>query len=385
MRRWLLVQMLVVAVLVTASCSTEPPADTPSPTPTLTPPTIATPTPDEVDDNAYYRCGAEVGHKLVELTDEIGQTPLTDSIMCPALQRWQETLEGIRTHHATCATPKSSDLLRARNSVDSALQSHAAALFYLNQYCLSPSGGEEYWDACVDAVLEGQFHLNECSKAFAAFTAGDTAEPEPTERPPTPSTLPTATASHTPTPKAPPTVPPTVPPSSAPGYTTYENGSLGFSAQYPQGWEVEASDLQDPETGEARGKVAEFYSPFDPEGSPFQLLDITVQIMAGIEGSPLGIPTDDEYRQLIREWVSERQQELVTEPRIVTVDGYKAVQATYMGTDVFEQYRLVGYGTMFITEDRFFFIEGVAAAENEDVIRNIYEHFMSTFEVLPLP
>lgn len=201
-------------------------------------------------------------------------------------------------------------------------------------------------------------------------------QPPPTEPPTIPPTLP---------PTVPPTVPPTASPSSAPGYTTYENVSLGFSAQYPKGWEVEVGDLQNPETGDAIGKVAEFYSPYDPEGSPLQLLDIAVQIIAGIEGSPLQIPTDQEYRQLITDWVTEREQELVTDPTLVTLDGYKAIQVTYRGTDVFEQYSVVGYSTMFMTEDRFFFIEGVAAAENQAEMRNMYEHFMSTFHVLALP
>ncbi len=196
---------------------------------------------------------------------------------------------------------------------------------------------------------------------------------------------PTTAPTHVPTPTATPTVGPAATPSPAPGFATYENRSLGFSAQYPEGWEVEAGDMHNPETGETVGKVAEFYTAYDPEGGFLQLLDIAVQVIAGIEGSPLQIPTDEEYWQLATDWVTERDQVLVTDPTIVTVDGYTGVQVTYSGTDAFEQYSLVGYGTMFITGDRFFFVEGVAAAENQAEMRSIYEHFMSTFDVLPLP
>jgi hypothetical protein len=385
MRRRLVVQMLVVAVLVTASCATGPLEATPTPTPTLTPPTIPTTIPGEVDDNAYYRCGGEVGYRLVELTDEIGQTPLTDNIMCPAMHGWQETLEDIRTHHGTCATPSSSHLLRARDSVDAALEKIAQALFYLSEYCRSPSEGQEYWDACLDAVLEAQFHMKESSGAFEAFIAAGAAEPGATDTAQVPTASPTATPMRAQTPGATPSVPPAVAPSPAPGFTTYQSRSLGFSAQYPEGWQVEAGDLQNPETGETVGKVAEFYTPYDPDAGFLQLLDIAVQIIAGIEGSPLQIPTDEEYGQLIRDWVTERDQELETDPKIVTVDGYKAAQVTYSGTDRFEQYTLVGYATFFVTEDRFFFVEGVAATENQAEMRSIYDHFMSTFDVLPLP
>lgn len=221
------------------------------------------------------------------------------------------------------------------------------------------------------AVLQTQV-----AKQGRCPTEPPTTEPPPTVPPTIPPTLP---------PTVPPTVPPPASPSTAAGYTSYENLSLGFSAQYPKGWEVEVGDLQNPETGEAIGKVAEFYSPYDPEGSPLQLLDIAVQIIAGIEGIPLQIPTDQEYRQFITDWVTDREQELVTDPTLVTVDGYKAVQVTYTGTDVFEQYSVVGYSTIFFTADRFFVIEGVAAAENEAEMRNMYEHFMSTFHLLPLP
>jgi len=199
----------------------------------------------------------------------------------------------------------------------------------------------------------------------------------------TPSPSPVAT--DTPIPTATATFPPTVTPSSARGFTIYENGSLGFSAEYPEGWGVQVHDFLDPQTGQAIGKAAEFYSPYDPDGSMLQLLDIAVQVIAGIPGSTTFIPTEEEYRQSITDWVTERQQEMVTEPTLVTVDGYTAVQVTYTGTDAFEKYSLVGYGTMLMTEDRFVYVEGVAATENQEEMRNIYEHFMSTFDLLPLP
>jgi len=165
----------------------------------------------------------------------------------------------------------------------------------------------------------------------------------------------------------------------------YVNRDLGFSASYPEGWEVEVQDFKDPDTGEALGKVAEFHTPYDPEGGFLQLLDLAVQIIAAPEGQPMPIPSDEEYRQLIADWVTEREQEVVTEPTVITVDGYTAVQVTYTGTDPFDQYSLVGYGTFFFTEDRLFIIQGVAAAENQEEMRYVYEHFMSTFDVLPLP
>ena len=139
------------------------------------------------------------------------------------------------------------------------------------------------------------------------------------------------------------------------------------------------------ETGVVLGKIAEFYSPYDLDGGPLQVLDLTVWVIAGIEGAPSRIPTDDEFRGMIRQWVADRGQELLTEPTLVTVDGHTAAQVSYMGTDAFEQYTLIGYGTMLATEDRFVFIEGAAATENQEQMRIIYEHFMSTFRLLPLP
>lgn len=169
------------------------------------------------------------------------------------------------------------------------------------------------------------------------------------------------------------------------GYTTYANASLGFSAEYPAEWQVEVQDFNDPDTGEPLGKVAEFHAPYEPQGGLLQLLDIAVQIIASPEGSPIVIPSDDEYKQLIAGWVADREQELVTEPTLITVDGYTAVQVVYTGTDPFEEYSAVGCATFFFTPDRLFFIEGVASAENESEIRHIYEHFISSFEVLALP
>jgi len=232
-------------------------------------------------------------------------------------------------------------------------------------------------------------------KAAAATLTAEAPTPTHTpaqaETPPIPGakgTFPpkdTPAVSDTPIPGATATFPPAHTPSPAPGFTIYENRSLGFSAEYPEGWGVEVHDFLDPQTGQAIGKAAEFYSPYDPDGSMLQLLDIAVQVIAGIPGAPAFIPTDEEYREYITDWVTERQQEMVTEPTLVTVDGYTAVQVTYTGTDAFEKYSLVGYGTMLMTEDRVVFVEGVAATENQEEMHNIYEHFMSTFDLLPLP
>jgi len=292
MRRWLLVQMLVLAALVTAACSTNPPSATPTPTPTLTPAAIATPTSDDVADNAYYRCGGEVGYKLVELTDLIGRTPLTDSNMCPALQGWQDTLEGIRQQHGNCPVPRSGHLLRARDSVDGALERIAEALFYLTQYCGPPRGGEEYWDACLDAVLEAQFHINESSKGFEAFISGDTEALPGAEEPPT-------------------------------RYTVYTNAELRFAGEYPSGWEVEVMPNRDPTTGEPQVGTLVVFRPADPDLQAVIGMQVNVQETAGgIRLSPDELPTDEGYIEFVRDWAGTMPVEIVGEASIIEPDGY---------------------------------------------------------------
>ena len=59
MRKWLLILLFVLTAPVAAACTPNTPTPTPSPTPTLAPTATATPVPDDVSDNAYYRCGGE--------------------------------------------------------------------------------------------------------------------------------------------------------------------------------------------------------------------------------------------------------------------------------------------------------------------------------------
>ena len=355
MRRWLLTQMLVLAALVTAACTTNTPLATPTPTPSLTPAAIATPTPDDAVDNAYYRCGEEVGYKLAELTDEIGQTPFTDNILCAALQGWRETLDGIRAHHSDCVVPKSTHLLRARDSLDAALEGIAEALFYLTQYCGPPRGGEEYWESCLDAVLEAQFHADESRRAFDAFIAGDTEALHGTE-------------------------------GRSSDYTVYTNAELRFSAEYPVGWEVKVIDNRNPTTGEPLdGKIAGF---LPPEGDRVKQRAISVLVLptpSGVQLGPKDMPTDQGYIDYIRGWAEMMPVEIVGDPLIVEVDGYRAVEVVARGTGEYETSGIVGYQTFLVTEDRAFYIEASGEAESEPEIIRIYEHFVATFDVLPLP
>ncbi|HUW95849.1 MAG TPA: PsbP-related protein [Anaerolineae bacterium] len=355
MSKWHTIPLFLLAALAAAACSVNNPTPTQSPSPTLAPTAPSTTVPDDVADNAYYRCGGEVGYKLVELTDLIAETPFADSTLCPALQAWQEGLTAIRAQHEGCPVPISTGLLSARDSADNALEKIAEALFYLTEYCGSEkSGGEEYWDACLNAVLEAQFHMAETSRAFEVFIAGDITAPHGTNVP-------------------------------SSDYTIYTNSSLRFSAEYPADWEVEVEENRDPVTGGIQiGTMVLFHSR-EPDLETEIGMQVTVQETAGaIRLLPEELPTDEEYFQIVDDWVAVQPVEIVDGPTIIQVDGYNAVEIALRGTGEDLSYGLVANAAFIVVEDRVFYIEAGGEAEHAEQIQRLYEHLIASFDVLPL-
>jgi hypothetical protein len=360
MRRWPFVQMLMAAVLVTAACSLMPRAPTPAPstptpappapTPTPSAPTPVTPTPipDDAADNAYYGCGLDACYEVGQLTEEIRQTPLTDTAVCPALQGWQDTLEGIRERHGNCPAPRSRYLLAARTLLEGALEKTADSLFYLSEYCRSPSGGEEYSAACLDAVVEAQSYLR---IAVDAFVAGRTEQPSDAEE-------------------------------ATPGYAIYTHPVLRFSAEYPDGWDVE---VRHPPTGETGywGWV-QFYPPDSQEEKLSGIAVTVLMLPAGGPLCPEELPTDEQYIEAVNEWAYWTNVEIVMEPSIMEVDGYKAVGLLGSGTGIDERYGVIGAAFIFV-EDWWFEVQVVGPPDEQNEHRSIYEHLITTFDVLPAP
>lgn len=212
---------------------------------------------------------------------------------------------------------------------------------------------------------------------------------EPTTTPRAAAEAPSPSPSHTDTPTLAETSAPTSTPRPTPvtpaGYVSYTNTDLGFSAIYPDTWEVETGDY--PDLARAVGKWVAFHRPLAAEEIYRELVYVEVIVMDAVEKGHY--PTDEEYFEFITEWTAVREQELLVNPSMVEVSGYRAVQTVYSGTDLTADpsgmYSLVGYASFLVTDDRLFFIEGVAATENQDAIRRQYEHFISSFDVLPLP
>jgi len=169
-------------------------------------------------------------------------------------------------------------------------------------------------------------------------------------------------------------------------YVGYSNAELGFAAEYPAGWETEVRDNRNPVTGEPlEGKITGF---LPPEGDRVKRRAITVLVMTappGVELGPEEMPTDEEYMEYIRDWAEMMPVEIVGDPQMVQVDGYKAVEVITTGSGEYDTHGIVGYQTFLVTEDRAFYIEASGDADTEPEIMRIYEHFVATFDVRPLP
>jgi hypothetical protein len=123
-----------------------------------------------------------------------------------------------------------------------------------------------------------------------------------------------------------------------------------------------------------------------PEGDRARQRAISVLVVTtppGVQLGPHDMPTDQGYIDYIKDWVGLMPVEIVGDPSIVEVDGYKAAEVVTRGTG--EYAGVVGYAVFLVTEDRMFYIEASGDARIQPEILRIYEHFMSTFNVLPLP
>jgi hypothetical protein len=169
-------------------------------------------------------------------------------------------------------------------------------------------------------------------------------------------------------------------------YVGYTNAELGFAAEYPAGWETDVTDNRNPLTGEPlEGKIAGF---LPPEGDRVKRRAISVLVLTtpeGVELGPQDMPTDQEYIDYITDWAQMMPIEVVGDPVMVQVDGYKGVEVITTGSGEYDMQGIVGYQTFLVTEDRAFYIEASGDADSEPEIIRIYEHFVATFDVLPLP
>ena len=166
-------------------------------------------------------------------------------------------------------------------------------------------------------------------------------------------------------------------------YASYSNAELGFSAEYPSGWEVDLSDNRNPITGEPlEGKIVGFLPPEDDRVKQRAISVLVLTTPPGVQLGPGDMPTDEDYIDYVRDWANTMPAELVVDPSIVEVDGYKAAEVVTRGTD--EYAGVVGYATFLVTEDRMFYVEASGDPGIQPEILRIYEHFMSAFDVLPL-
>ncbi len=173
-------------------------------------------------------------------------------------------------------------------------------------------------------------------------------------------------------------------PTVAPGYVSYTNEDHGFCVHHPEGWLVDVRDMRDPETGEVTSRLVSFSAPTEgPEG----MLDIWVQSITVTNALPQPTPTDQQYLELIGNvFIEEQEREPLEETSLMDVDGCRAAQVVYSFTDPYVAEPMVGHGTIFYVEDRtFFFIEGVAISENHEELRSVYDRFLASFRVLPVP
>ena len=196
----------------------------------------------------------------------------------------------------------------------------------------------------------------------------------------TPAPIASHTATNTPIPSPAPS-----PVTAEPGtYAQYSNTELRFSAEYPVGWVVDLTDNRNPITGEALdGKIVGF---LPPEGDRVKQRAISVLVLTtppGVQLGPEDMPTDQWYVDYIRDWAEMMPVEIVGDPSIVEVDGYKAAEVVTSGTE--EYAGVVGYATFLVTEDRMFYVEVSGDPGMQPEILRICEHFMATFDVLPLP
>jgi hypothetical protein len=160
-------------------------------------------------------------------------------------------------------------------------------------------------------------------------------------------------------------------------YSRYENPELGYSASYPDGWDVQVEDILAPVGGEYMGKQVSFTLPqsVQPACRPAPRVRIFLIFLVA-QPQP---PSDEYYL----EWAVDLLQDRETVPRLlcmsfVEVAGYRGIET------VTETYGSLEYSTILQTEDRWLHIEAVGNAECPNSITPIYEHLVAGFEISPL-
>jgi len=205
MGRQLLVQSLVLALLLTASCSTSPagkteathiaqvhtpspttaPTHVPTPTPTPTVRAAATPSPAttlttsaEGADGAYLTCCVRVWDGFVAVLDAIataGEAADTD-VFCEAQTGWGSTVHELRASHAQCPKPADPGLVDASSLLEIALEELEQATVLYGEFCrtqhlnLADDANQQLQQAVTHA---GQAYEALTGQPFVASTLGD--------------------------------------------------------------------------------------------------------------------------------------------------------------------------------------------------------------------
>ena len=106
------------------------------------------------------------------------------------------------------------------------------------------------------------------------------------------------------------------------------------------------------------------FQPPDRQREKQSGIAVTVQMTAG--GRLLSaeeLPTDEEYIDFVKDWAETMPVEIVVEPSIIEVDGYKAVEFVTLGTEEYEVHGVIGNVAFIVVEDRMFAVDAGGHAD----------------------
>jgi hypothetical protein len=169
----------------------------------------------------------------------------------------------------------------------------------------------------------------------------------------------------------------------APGYVSYTNEDLGFQVHHPEGWLVEVSYVEKPGVDDVDSGTVDFSAPAD---APEDVLGLWVQSVTLGPGSSTASLTDQEYLELANSIMVEDQELQLSEgPSLLDVDGFRAAHVVYTLTESYTSQTAAGRATLLLAEDRVFVIGGTTLSQNHERLRSVYDHFLTSFQVLPVP
>ncbi len=171
-------------------------------------------------------------------------------------------------------------------------------------------------------------------------------------------------------------------PTVAPGYVSYSNEDLCFSVHHPEGWLVEVGDLEEFETDGIASRSVDFSTPVE---TPQKVLSFWVQTLWQTRGSPSATPTDQECLELVNNVAVDRQLEPLEDPYLLDVDGFRAARGLHSFSSSDTSQAMIRHITILFAEDRIFSVVGTGASDNQDELRSVYDRFLASFRVLPVP